>query len=181
VIGSHVNLAARIETYTVGGQVLISENTYKDAKIELQIGGQMQIEPKGIKEPITIYEIRGIRGQYNLLLPSDDEAMVELNPTVPIEYTILKGKQAVGTVFQGELISLAEKTALLRSPNSLELLNNLKLKLLIESELSNEEDLYAKVIKKSDLDEHTVIIRFTSVPPKATAILDKLRSRVNGQ
>ncbi|MEH2147220.1 adenylate/guanylate cyclase domain-containing protein [Nostoc sp.] len=27
VIGSHVNLAALIESYTVGGQTLISENT----------------------------------------------------------------------------------------------------------------------------------------------------------
>jgi adenylate cyclase len=31
VIGSHANLAARIETYTVGGQVLVSEYTCQEA------------------------------------------------------------------------------------------------------------------------------------------------------
>ena len=35
VVGSHVNLAARIESYTVGGQILISENTWKDVNIDL--------------------------------------------------------------------------------------------------------------------------------------------------
>ena len=39
VISSHVNLAARIESYTVGEQILISENTCKDANIDLQIAG----------------------------------------------------------------------------------------------------------------------------------------------
>jgi len=176
VIGSHVNLASRVETYTVGGQVLISENTLQDANIELQIGGKMQIEPKGIKEPITIYEIRGVGGQYNLFLPNEDEGLVNLNQPVPIEYTVLQGKQAVGTVFQGELVSLSEKVAQMRSLNSLELLNNLKLKLL-DSEITTEEFIYAKVMKKSGVDEHIVTIRFTSVPPKAIAILKGVVSR----
>lgn len=45
VLSSHVNLATRIESYTVGGQILISENTWKDAKIDLQIAGQLEIKP----------------------------------------------------------------------------------------------------------------------------------------
>ncbi|GBE94244.1 CHASE2 domain-containing protein [Nostoc cycadae] len=177
VIGSHVNLASRVETYTVGGQVLISENTLQDAHIKLHIGSQMQIQPKGIREPITIYEICGVGGQYNLFLPNDDVGMVTLNQPILIEYTVLQGKQAVGTVFQGELISLSEKVAQMRSLNSLEILNNLKLKLL-DTELTTEEDIYAKVMKKSDVDEHIVTIRFTSVPPKAIAILESI---VNSQ
>ncbi|MEH1936827.1 MAG: adenylate/guanylate cyclase domain-containing protein [Nostoc sp.] len=76
VIGSHVNLAARIESYTVGGQILISENTCKDANIDLQIARQLQIEPKGMKHPVTICEIRSIGGKYNLFLPKDDEKIV---------------------------------------------------------------------------------------------------------
>ncbi|MEH1812297.1 MAG: adenylate/guanylate cyclase domain-containing protein [Nostoc sp.] len=167
VIGSHVNLAARIESYTVGGQILISENTCKDANIDLQIAGQLQIEPKGIKHPVTICEIRGIGGKYNLFLPKYDEEMIVLTQKIPVEYSILQGKHAVGTVFMGELISLSEKGAQLRSPHSLELLSNLKLKLLIEAEMATEEDIYAKVIEQSNVDEHLFLLRFTAVPPKA--------------
>ncbi|WP_242054846.1 hypothetical protein [Nostoc flagelliforme] len=87
---------------------------------------------------MTICEIRGIGGKYNLFLPNDDEKIIVLNREIPVKYTILQEKYAVRTVFIGALISLSEKGAKLRSPHSLELLSNLKLKLLIEAEPSIE-------------------------------------------
>ncbi len=71
--------------YTVGEQILISENTCKDANTDLQIAGQLQIEPKGIKHPVTICEIHGIGGKYNLFLPQDDEIIVSLNQELPVK------------------------------------------------------------------------------------------------
>lgn len=52
-----------------------------------------------MKHPVTICEIRGISGQYNLFLPQDDEKIVILNQEVPVEDSILQGKHVVGTVF----------------------------------------------------------------------------------
>ncbi|MDZ8183564.1 MAG: adenylate/guanylate cyclase domain-containing protein [Nostoc sp. ChiSLP02] len=180
VTGSHVNLAARIETYTVGGQILISENTYKDANIDLKIAGELEIKPKGIKEPVKIFDIHGIGGQYNLFLVEDDEAMVALNPEISLEYNILEGKQVSGTVFPGALVYLSEKTAQLQSSHLLEPLSNLKLKLLIEPELTAEgEQIYAKVIKQTDADKQLFLIRFTAIPPKAIAFLNALRQSGN--
>ncbi|WP_341528673.1 adenylate/guanylate cyclase domain-containing protein [Nostoc sp. UHCC 0302] len=175
VIGSHVNLASRIESYTVGGQILISENTCKDANIDIKITGQQQIEPKGMKDPVTIYEIRGIGGKYNLFLPEDNDLMISLNQVIPVEYTVLQGKHAVGTVYQGELISLLEKGAQLRVLDSLELLSNLKLKLLIPELTIEDAYFYAKVMKQSQVDEHDFLIRFTAISPKAIAVLKALR------
>lgn len=168
VIGSHVNLAARIETYTVGGQILISEHTRQDAKVDLQITGEMQIAPKGMKEPITIYEVSGIGGEYNLSLPEDNDVMVELKSPVPVEYQVLQGKQAVGTVFSGELISMGEKKALLHSLHPLQNLANLKLKLSHEPQLATV-DIYAKVIKQCA--DNQFLLRFTNVPPQALTYL----------
>ncbi|GAB1542022.1 hypothetical protein NUACC21_46950 [Scytonema sp. NUACC21] len=171
VIGSHVNLAARIETYTVGGQILISENTRKDANIDLQITAQSQIEPKGMKEPVTICEVRGIGGKYNLFLPLDDEEIINLERKLPVEYTVLQGKQAVGPVFQGELVSLSEKGAQLRSPHSLKIFSNLKLKLLIDTELATEEKyFYAKVVKQCEVDGYHFLISFTAISPRAIEV-----------
>ncbi|MEH1852066.1 MAG: hypothetical protein V7L11_10360 [Nostoc sp.] len=74
----------------------------------------------------------------------------------------------MGTVFLRNLISLLEKGAQLRSPHYLHLLSNLKLKLLIEAEMSIEEEyIYAKVIQQSNIDGHLYLLRFTTVPPKA--------------
>ncbi|MBD2357576.1 adenylate/guanylate cyclase domain-containing protein [Tolypothrix sp. FACHB-123] len=175
VVGSHVNLTARIESYTVGGQILISEETIKDANIDLKINGELRVEPKGIKAPITIYDIGGIGGKYNLHLPQSEDNMLQLTEEIFLEFTILEGKHAVGTIFKGELVYLSENGGQLRSQHSLEPLSNLKMKLLNAPEIApGDGDLYAKVLKKS-LDEHHFLIRFTAVPPKVAAILDTSR------
>ncbi len=143
-----------------------------------------------MRHPVTICEIRGIGGKYNLFLPQDDEEIIILNQEVPVKYTISQGKYAVGKVFLGALISLSQKGAQLRSLDSLEILSNLKLKLLIEAELATEEEhIYAKVIQQSNVDEHLFLLRFTAVPPRAMsddkplgvyAILNALRQPESG-
>jgi adenylate cyclase len=57
--GTHVNLTARIESYTVGGQILISESTRQEVGPILRIAQQIEIEVKGIDGPITstMYEV----------------------------------------------------------------------------------------------------------------------------
>ena len=74
IVGSDVNLAYRIESYTSGGQILISETTLKDTSSPVKINRQMQVEPKGFADPVTIYEVGGIGGQRN-----ETELKTELN------------------------------------------------------------------------------------------------------
>src|SRR4028119_805909 len=73
VVGSQVNLTYRIESYTVGGQILISESTLNEVASIVKIDGQKEIKPKGVQQPITIYEIGGIGGGYNLFLSREEE------------------------------------------------------------------------------------------------------------
>src|SRR5207249_4548585 len=73
VVGSHVNLTSRIQSYTVGGQILISEATRHEVESLVQISRHMEVEAKGIVEPITLYELRSIGGAYNLFLPETHE------------------------------------------------------------------------------------------------------------
>lgn len=176
VIGRHVNLAARIESYTVGGQILVSEDTLKDANCEVQIQGELRVEPKGIRTPMTVYEVGGIGGKYQLFLPETDDTMQPLEREVPLEYTVLEGKHAVGNLFQGRFIKLSKSGAELQTEQPLDVLSNLKLHLLTgidRAQLSG--DLYAKVIKQMDETPHRFTIRFTSVPPEITIALQALR------
>ncbi|HLP92108.1 MAG TPA: adenylate/guanylate cyclase domain-containing protein [Nostocaceae cyanobacterium] len=169
VIGSHVNLAARVETYTVGGQILISEYTYEDANIDLKFDNQFQVEPKGIKQPITLYDVIGICGEYNLFLPQDTEDIISLTQVLSLEYIILKGKHAEGTALSGVLVGISENSGILQTNHQLEVLNNLKIKLLTIPDV----DIYAKVMKKSPDLENNYIIRFTAIPEEAIAHLQQ--------
>ncbi|NET72398.1 MAG: adenylate/guanylate cyclase domain-containing protein, partial [Sphaerospermopsis sp. SIO1G2] len=176
VIGSHVNLAARIESYSVGGQVLISENTYKDTNLNLRIDNQFKVKPKGIKEPVTLYDVVGISGKYNLFLPKIDENIELLSQELYVEFIVLHGKHADGKLLPGTLVGLSANGAKLLCQYDLEILTNIKLKLLTETALFTEEpDIYAKVVKECHLEANYFLIRFTGIPSKALQRLNKVR------
>jgi adenylate cyclase len=59
VVGSQVNLTSRVQSYTTGGQILISETTRQEVGRILKPGRQMEIKAKGIEHPIT--SLRGAR------------------------------------------------------------------------------------------------------------------------
>ncbi|MBD2072839.1 adenylate/guanylate cyclase domain-containing protein [Phormidium sp. FACHB-592] len=172
VIGNHVNLAARIESYTVGGQILISDDTFRDVGDIIKVDRQIRVEPKGIKEPITLYNVNGIGGKHNLSLPADKELFIALTPEIPVQYTVLEGKHAVGTIFEGTLVSLSEKSAELRSDHFLTPLSNLKLNLLEPSQDAVAvDDLYAKVLDRPATHPNCVRVRFTGMPIRLAELL----------
>ncbi|MDX2239562.1 MAG: adenylate/guanylate cyclase domain-containing protein [Leptolyngbyaceae cyanobacterium bins.302] len=172
VIGSHVNLAARIESYTVGGQILISEATLKDANYDVQVEGQLQVEPKGIRDPITLYELSGIGGKYNLFLSKNQEPLVKIDPPIPLEYTVLEGKHAVGNLFLGKFTHLSTSEAELQTEQALELLSNLKIHLLVGLERTQiSGELYAKVMREIPDRPHHFLVHFTAVPPEVAELL----------
>lgn len=176
VIGRHVNLAARIESYTVGRQILISESTYQDAgAASIQVEGQMRVEPKGIKEPITLFDVRGIGGRYKVSLPEEVESFVTLAQPVPIHYTVLEGKHSVGTVFEGQIVRMSEFGAEVRSRQLPMPLSNLKLAVLTTGTTIEIEDLYGKVLQRKAECEGCFRIRFTGVLPDAAAMLEQIR------
>ncbi|GIX48208.1 MAG: hypothetical protein KatS3mg131_2419 [Candidatus Tectimicrobiota bacterium] len=131
VVGSAVNLAGRIESYTTDDQILISNATFSETAGLLTVVQQMSVEPKGVPEPITLYEVRGIGGPYRLFLPDDPEVLHPLAEAIAVRYTVLEEKFAGRTVFAGQLTRLSRRAAELQTEHAVALLSNLKLQLLI--------------------------------------------------
>lgn len=69
IIGSPVNLAARIESFTLGGQILISKETLDQVGNCVRLDGRLRVKVKGVAAPITIYDVGGIKGKYQVALP----------------------------------------------------------------------------------------------------------------
>ncbi|HZE22327.1 MAG TPA: adenylate/guanylate cyclase domain-containing protein, partial [Desulfobaccales bacterium] len=68
VVGSQVNFTSRMESYSVGGQVLISASTYERVRDLVELQGTMEVQMKGVPQPATLYDIRGMGGPYNIRL-----------------------------------------------------------------------------------------------------------------
>ncbi len=179
VVGNHVNLTARIESYTVGGQILISEATYKEIADIAKINGSMEVEPKGVSHPISIYDICGLGGIYNLELPSLSDSLQLLPTPIPIIYRILEEKHLGTEMFEGELWQLSPYGAEIFSAQDVPVLTNLKLHLQIydqDHQLEIEGEIYAKVLKhqqpsQMDLEQvsrsqynQSIYVHFTTVP-----------------
>lgn len=174
VVGNHVNLTYRIESYTVGGQILISETTLKEAA-PLKIDEQKQIQMKGSSQPTTIYEVKGIGGKYNLFLPQAEEKLLVLPTVIKVLYTILEGKHINDIVFKGNLIKLSAKEAeicsdILGEPFVPPPMSNIKLNLLITT--TESEDIYAKVLEPTG--DRSFFIHFTAKTPTVEAQLNHI-------
>lgn len=66
VIGAVVNLAARIEGMASGGQVFASEATLDDVRSAARVAGSLNVQLKGLSEPVPIHEITGIGDKYKI-------------------------------------------------------------------------------------------------------------------
>ena len=66
VIGNTVNLAARIEGITSGGQIFASAATYDEIRDIARTAGHLNVKLKGLNKPVPIYEITGIGGDYGV-------------------------------------------------------------------------------------------------------------------
>lgn len=182
VIGKDVNLAFRIESYTVGGQILISESTLKKVESIARIDGQKRVRPKGMKQPITIFDVGGIGGDYNLFLSKTEEKFFPLPQEIQVQYSFLDGKRIDDLSFPGTLVKLSNNGAEVRC-EQLESyaiptpLSNIKLNLLISNNSTEfSEDIYAKVIEKI-AEPGQFYIYFTTRTPEIKAKLDSLYQR----
>jgi adenylate cyclase len=164
IMGSNVNLASRIESYTVGGQILISEQTYEKIKLILRVDGQMQVQPKGSSDLIVLYEIGGIGGDYNAFLSNKKETLIPLAQAIKINLQIIENKNISQEKILASIVKLSSHSAMLCLPSPLENLTNICIQLVTGHESLKNLDIYAKVVEVVDKYNTNIIIRFTLVP-----------------
>lgn len=70
VVGGPVNLTARIEAFTIGGQILASKETCDLLGPEARIDGKLRVNMKGYSRPVSIYEVGGMG---DLQLPNNED------------------------------------------------------------------------------------------------------------
>ncbi|MEM1169327.1 MAG: adenylate/guanylate cyclase domain-containing protein [Cyanobacteria bacterium P01_H01_bin.35] len=186
VVGNQVNLTYRIESYSTGGEILISETTLQEVgESLLRIDGQKLVQPKGVKKPINIYNIGGIAGEYNIFLQKEEEIFLDLTEEIPSEYTILEGKHVGENLFCGSLVKLSAKGALVKSDSQEtksipSVFTDIKINLFPSTNsgaIGEDEDIYAKVLDKPAESGYFYIL-FTSKPPEVTALLDAQYSKL---
>ena len=153
VVGSHVNLCGRIESYTVGGQVLISPLTRELAKVDLEIAQEMTVYPKGVKGELVLSQVTGVGAPYNVSAKVRDTKPQALEKPIPVRFHKLDGKHGGAKSYYGGIVAVAHDGAVLDTGEELNIYDNIQ--------LEAGGKLFAKVM---ELTENGALLRYTSIP-----------------
>ena len=163
VMGAAVNLAGRIESYTTGGQILISSATRALIREELDIEYTRQVSPKGVQGDILIYSISGIGAPYSVYQEKESDELTVLPVPVSVGYYSLDGKHITGDRKKGSILAVSEKKAVMETVEETAVYENVKMEV--------GDGLYAKVTLKKD---ERITLEFTARP----SCFDEWKSRL---
>ena len=183
VVGAQVNLTYRIESYTIGGQILITESALHEAggPEYVTIAATQDVQPKGVAEPITIYDVGGVGAPYHLTLERHQEPRYPIDPPLYFTAQPLEGKHVSDRSYGVKLVELSTKGGLLEIDPAIDPtlnaqqilgqpLTNLKLSLCALSVPdtlppgAENREVYAKVLFGSDRPDR-LLVQFTSKAP----------------
>jgi class 3 adenylate cyclase/CheY-like chemotaxis protein len=168
VVGTNVNLTSRIQSFTLGGQVLVSDATYRAAPQAVQVGSSMLLHPRGFQDPILVHELLGVSGRHGLALPRPDEVLHPLARPIPVSFSVLHGEQVGTDESDGTLLQASDKTAHMRCRAAPPALSNLRVRARTPEGAEVPGEVYAKVVAATP---DGVRIRFTSYAPELVRLL----------
>jgi class 3 adenylate cyclase len=167
-VGSAINTAYRVESYTVGGQVLINSTTHERVKHLVQVRGTVGVQFKGMDHPSTLYDVAGIKGRHGVSLPEKEPMdFISLEPPLALRCFLFSGKTMVDESIPGYITGVDASGAEATMGRELPVHSNLKVLLPTEEE-ANVFEFYAKVVSLSGSESVSSGIRvrlgFTWLP-----------------
>lgn len=162
VIGRTVNLAARIESYTVGGQVLISDETASRVKAELSLNGSSTVSPKGCRGTLQIHSVAAIGGQHRLELRPSAQSLKPVRQEASLFLGILDGVNVPQLDLAGRVLAASNREAEIQLAGAdLPLLSNVAVEL---DDPAPNGRIYAKIISVDPDNARRGVLRFSSIP-----------------
>lgn len=172
VVGQTVNLTARIESYTVGGQVLVSPTVVAAAGPGLILGEEIPVSAKGMKEPLACHDLLGHKDYPELDLRTPELKLQRLPQPVPCHFLRLAGKHLEDQTYPAALTALGAGQALLATAGPLARFDNIIVRLGAAPGPPEPAELYGKIGRI--VAEQDYLLHFTSISPAMQAELDRL-------
>jgi adenylate cyclase len=165
VIGDPVNLAARIEGYSMRGQVLISEASYRGARGHIEIGAVNDVMVKGKANPVTLYELKAVTYPKPLAVP---ETEIRKSPRIMVDFPIVfrkvEAKRILTERFVGKVNDLGYYGMSADLPLILPPASEIIMSLTPEFGTDHPVEVYARVLRASGShDPYRTNLQFTTI------------------
>jgi adenylate cyclase len=173
IVGDQVNLAFRIEAYSLRGQILLSENSRQLAEVYIDCGPPNQVELKGKEKPMNLYELYATRRPHYMVVPRVE---ARRSPRVPVDFPIsfqtLMDKTVTRTRHQGRAVDLSYYGLHAYLPMKLRSLSDIRISLSTSLMSRKSSYIYAKVLDaKQEEDGWLCRMEFTRIDDEGQAAI----------
>ena len=164
VIGDEVNLASRIEAYSLRGQILISEATYKRVRDYVSVTEPMDVYVKGKKEQVYLFEVTGIPSQNKVVPRQEIRKSPRVETNMAFKFQVLEGKSVLPEKHSGTILDISYNGVLAALDIEVEAQTDIKLDMNLAISGTSATDVYARVLRIIERDGRRLAsIEFTSV------------------
>jgi adenylate cyclase len=168
VIGDEVNLASRIEAYSLRGQVLISESTRRLLQDRVDLSEPMPVYVKGKRDQVHLYEVLGIPALDKPVPRQEVRKSPRVATRMPFEYERIRNKAVLPGVLHGTILDIGYSGVLAETADPVEAHADLKMHMHFARGGSGNTDVYARVVRTFQREGRAMAcIEFTSVTAQA--------------
>ncbi len=164
VIGEEVNLASRIEAFSLRGQILMSETTYQRCGSLVSATAPMQVYVKGKAEPVAMRELVAIPAR-KLKVPRQEFRRSHRAEThVPCLCQLVQGDDVQPRIIHGMIVDVSYHGLQMELPERIEPGNVLQMEFSLALVEHRAVGVFARIVKIQAVENHWVAgLEFTEL------------------
>lgn len=169
VIGDQVNLASRIEAFSLRGQVLISQSTRDRCRDLVKTGAPVEVLVKGKTGPVTLYEVLAIPSLGKAVPRVEIRRSPRVEVKIPFSYQLVEGAIVMPEAHEGTVLDIGYFGMFAELGLQLPPYSEVKLNLELPLVRYTASDVYAKILRTHQR-EHRFLsrIEFTSASARSS-------------
>jgi len=172
VIGEDVNLAARIESFSLRGQILISESTWQRCNNFVQTGEPMDAFVKGKSRLVVLREVLGIPSADKVVPRHEQRRSARVQVKLPFHYRMVVNQVVIPEAREGRILDIGYHGVLAEVPFAHSAFSEMLLDFDLPLVGARMSDLYGRVVKVIPKGSKTRVgVEFTSMRPEQKAAI----------
>jgi adenylate cyclase len=172
VIGDEVNLASRIESFSLRGQVLISDSTWERCRDRVVTGEPMDVFVKGRSKLVVLREVLAIPGSGKSVPRQEIRRSPRVQVKLPFNYRAMLGDVVVPEAKMGCILDIGYHGVLAEIAVAPARFDEITLEFELPLVGQKIADLYGKIVKVVPKDDCTRVgVEFLSMTPEQRAAI----------